>query len=167
MPAGDWIRNYRIKVSCTPWVSKFSCGIEQTPGIPRTKNKAPHRCEALVQLAEREGFEPSVRLHVRLISSQVHSTTLPPLQRGARGPREPASLRGRWARDKLPRGLPVSRAAVSRPFSSPIAARYRPRYPGSAIAIRCPVPSATRPDPDGRWGPGRRCRCTCPWRERS
>ena len=118
-------------------------------------------------LAERVGFEPTVRLHVRLISSQVHSTTLPPLQRGARGPREPASLRGRWARDKLPRGLPVSGAAVSRPFSSPIAARYRPRYPGSATAIRCPVPSATRPDPDGRWGPGRRCRCTCPWRERS
>jgi hypothetical protein len=29
-------------------------------------------------VAEREGFEPSVRLHVRLISSQVHSTTLPP-----------------------------------------------------------------------------------------
>lgn len=31
-------------------------------------------------MAEREGFEPSVRLHVRLISSQVHSTTLPPLR---------------------------------------------------------------------------------------
>ena len=31
-------------------------------------------------LAEREGFEPSVPLTVRLISSQVHSTTLPPLR---------------------------------------------------------------------------------------
>ena len=31
-------------------------------------------------LTRREGFEPSVRLHVRLISSQVHSTTLPPLR---------------------------------------------------------------------------------------
>ncbi len=30
-------------------------------------------------LAEREGFEPSVVLPLRLISSQVHSTTLPPL----------------------------------------------------------------------------------------
>ncbi len=30
-------------------------------------------------LAEREGFEPSVMLPPRLISSQVHSTTLPPL----------------------------------------------------------------------------------------
>ncbi len=31
-------------------------------------------------MAEREGFEPSVLLLVRLISSQVHSTTLPPLR---------------------------------------------------------------------------------------
>ena len=30
-------------------------------------------------LAERVGFEPTVRFNVRLISSQVHSTTLPPL----------------------------------------------------------------------------------------
>jgi hypothetical protein len=34
-------------------------------------------------LAEREGFEPSVGSHLRLISSQVHSATLPPLRRGA------------------------------------------------------------------------------------
>ena len=33
-----------------------------------------------VFLAEREGFEPSVMLPPRLISSQVHSTTLPPLR---------------------------------------------------------------------------------------
>ena len=31
-------------------------------------------------MAERVGFEPTVGLHLRLISSQVHSTTLPPLQ---------------------------------------------------------------------------------------
>ena len=31
-------------------------------------------------LAEREGFEPSDGLPHRLISSQVHSTTLPPLR---------------------------------------------------------------------------------------
>ena len=31
-------------------------------------------------LAERVGFEPTVRLNARLISSQVHSTTLPPLR---------------------------------------------------------------------------------------
>ncbi len=34
-------------------------------------------------LEEREGFEPSVRSHARLISSQVHSTTLPPLLIGS------------------------------------------------------------------------------------
>ncbi len=33
-------------------------------------------------LAERVGFEPTVRLHARLISSQVQSTTLPPLHFG-------------------------------------------------------------------------------------
>ncbi len=32
-----------------------------------------------IDLAERVGFEPTVGLHLRLISSQVHSTTLPPL----------------------------------------------------------------------------------------
>ena len=31
-------------------------------------------------MAEGVGFEPTVRLPVRLISSQVHSTTLPPFQ---------------------------------------------------------------------------------------
>ncbi len=31
-------------------------------------------------LAERVGFEPTVGSHLRLISSQVHSTTLPPLR---------------------------------------------------------------------------------------
>src|ERR1035437_1889393 len=31
-------------------------------------------------MAEREGFEPPVALRLRLISSQVHSTALPPLQ---------------------------------------------------------------------------------------
>jgi hypothetical protein len=33
-----------------------------------------------VLLAEEEGFEPSVGSPLRLISSQVHSTTLPPLR---------------------------------------------------------------------------------------
>ena len=51
----------------TPWfVAKYS--------IQLSYSRIP------MLLAEREGFEPSVRLHVRLISSQVHSTTLPPLR---------------------------------------------------------------------------------------
>src|SRR5512139_951398 len=38
-------------------------------------------------MAERVGFEPTVGLHLRLISSQVHSTTLPPLRRRVLYPR--------------------------------------------------------------------------------
>ena len=32
------------------------------------------------EMAEREGFEPPIGLHLCRISSAVHSTTLPPLQ---------------------------------------------------------------------------------------
>ena len=35
-----------------------------------------------ILLAEREGFEPSVRLHVQRFSRPPHSTTLPPLRDG-------------------------------------------------------------------------------------
>jgi integrase len=42
------------------------------------------------EMAEREGFEPSVPLRVRLLSKQVHSTTLPPL----------LILDGHWNRPK-------------------------------------------------------------------
>ncbi len=42
-------------------------------GIQKRFDKSPF------DLAERVGFEPTVGLHLRLISSQVHSTTLPPL----------------------------------------------------------------------------------------
>jgi hypothetical protein len=137
------------------------------PSLSASKTKRPTRGR-FVLLAEREGFEPSVVLPLRLISSQVHSTTLPPLQRGARGPREPASLRGRRNGDKhTERWACLLGDRISRLFSSPAAARYRPRCPGSATAIRSPVPSAIRPDPDGHWDPGRKCRCICPWHERS
>jgi hypothetical protein len=47
--------------------------------IVETK-KAPKRLICIYLLAEEEGFEPSVDLHLRLISSQVHSTTLPSLR---------------------------------------------------------------------------------------
>ena len=47
---------------------------------PAQIKKAPFRELLLFVLAERVGFEPTVRFNVRLISSQVHSTTLPPLQ---------------------------------------------------------------------------------------
>ena len=41
--------------------------------------KAPGRRMFVGWLAERVGFEPTVGSPLRLISSQVHSTTLPPL----------------------------------------------------------------------------------------
>lgn len=44
-------------------------------------------------MAEREGFEPPIGLHLCRISSAVHSTTLPPL-RGAEAAGWPAGLRG-------------------------------------------------------------------------
>ncbi len=48
--------------------------------FPFPQIKKPPTRGGFFNLAEREGFEPSVGLHLRLISSQVHSTTLPPLQ---------------------------------------------------------------------------------------
>ena len=45
------------------------------------KQKRPERRLFVMHVAERVGFEPTVGLHLRLISSQVHSTTLPPLRR--------------------------------------------------------------------------------------
>src|SRR6202012_2096279 len=38
------------------------------------------RTNANIGMAEREGFEPPIGLHLCRISSAVHSTTLPPLQ---------------------------------------------------------------------------------------
>src|SRR5882724_12032615 len=45
---------------------------------PSLRNGLPSRTDC--ELAEREGFEPPIGLHLCRISSAVHSTTLPPLQ---------------------------------------------------------------------------------------
>ena len=53
-----------------------------TDCLQATEKKKPHyQIDSRVSfvLAERVGFEPTVILLPRLISSQVHSTTLPPL----------------------------------------------------------------------------------------
>ena len=47
------------------------------------KQKRAEEARSCFILAERVGFEPTVGLHLRLISSQGHSTTLPPLREGA------------------------------------------------------------------------------------
>src|SRR5258706_8892144 len=55
-----------------------------------------------VEMAEREGFEPPIGLHLCRISSAVHSTTLPPLQAPIEGDSPlavgPCSRRGWRAR---------------------------------------------------------------------
>ncbi len=54
----------------------------QKPRVVRGSERLTTQLSELedLVLAEREGFEPSVVLPLRLISSQVHSTTLPPLR---------------------------------------------------------------------------------------
>jgi hypothetical protein len=47
---------------------------------PRRNAKGPNLSAVFEGLAEREGFEPPIGLHLCRISSAVHSTTLPPLQ---------------------------------------------------------------------------------------
>ena len=64
--------------ACKPSPSNPTPQGAQAPCSLRQNKKAPDG--SLVVLAERVGFEPTVRSPVRLISSQVHSTTLPPLQ---------------------------------------------------------------------------------------
>jgi hypothetical protein len=59
----------------------FPFPLQAATGTPETeKPSAVFTALGFMFLAEREGFEPSVRSHVRLISSQVQSTTLPPLR---------------------------------------------------------------------------------------
>jgi antitoxin HigA-1 len=47
----------------------------------RRNARHARRSQVCSELAEREGFEPPIRLPVCRISSAVHSTTLPPLRR--------------------------------------------------------------------------------------
>ncbi len=58
-------------------VIRASHGISRNLRLKKTP-PLKNQCGVLM-LAEREGFEPSVGSPLRLISSQVHSTTLPPL----------------------------------------------------------------------------------------
>ncbi len=63
-------------------VDGVSSGPMQKPRVVRGSERLTTQLSELedLVLAEREGFEPSVVLPLRLISSQVHSTTLPPLR---------------------------------------------------------------------------------------
>ncbi len=78
------------------------------------------------RVAEREGFEPPIGLHLCRISSAVHSTTLPPLQGAKSGPLSPpwsgpCSRRGRLTRQGA--AAKISRGALSRRAVGPPNAR--------------------------------------------
>src|SRR5882757_10175594 len=67
-----------VDVPHTATLSLRSFGRHPSPcrssGWPATRSPSGRR------VAEREGFEPPIGLHLCRISSAVHSTTLPPLQ---------------------------------------------------------------------------------------
>ena len=63
--------------------SKYATGIFLGVGFESDPNAAIHKhlvCTRRFCMAEREGFEPSVRFPVHMISSQARSTTPAPLQ---------------------------------------------------------------------------------------
>ncbi len=75
---GGWNRRIRVvdmEVECFGQTTSKAC---------HAKKKALEIIQGLYSLAERVGFEPTVVLPLRLISSQVHSTTLPPLLHSCR-----------------------------------------------------------------------------------
>ena len=57
------------------------------PARHKTKKAVKTTASVLIP-AERVGFEPTVPLRVRLISNQVHSTTLAPLPKSERKDKE-------------------------------------------------------------------------------
>src|SRR5262249_51077252 len=65
--------------------SDFAAGHQLREDPSNTLPMSPER--TLGSVAEREGFEPPIRLPVCRISSAVRSTTLPPLRRGREGPK--------------------------------------------------------------------------------
>src|SRR5579863_8924301 len=62
------------KIACRRFCRTWVC-----PPHPISQQKRPRKGAFL--LADRVGFEPTVRLHVRRISSAVPSTTRPPVRR--------------------------------------------------------------------------------------
>ena len=80
--ASSWWLRHNLKVSL--YRNKPLHGVLSNPAgffyPSASPNKNGHPTDVHFYLAERVGFEPTVGSHLRLISSQVHSTTLPPLR---------------------------------------------------------------------------------------
>src|SRR5882672_6227516 len=69
-----------LRVACRA-VARVQRGPPSPDGLWRGSLRYEIACPAdACRLAEREGFEPPIGLHLCRISSAVHSTTLPPLQ---------------------------------------------------------------------------------------
>ena len=62
-----------VRINNAPWHTRWHTAQDKKQKTPSESITWGH------VLAERVGFEPTVVLPLRLISSQVHSTTLPPL----------------------------------------------------------------------------------------
>src|SRR5207253_1663889 len=95
-----------------------------TPGIARfisTINRS--LAYKIAQMAEREGFEPPIGLHLCRISSAVHSTTLPPLQGAKQAVARPESgevLGEDGGTDKAPVGEKRARDGATAPLPLPV-----------------------------------------------
>ncbi len=103
------------------------------------KSKSPGRLQSsgafYLSMAERVGFEPTVPLPVRLISSQVHSTTLPPLLVTGSLHRETATITDFRAPFQEARAI-----FVRPPVSAPLG------RPGTGAAPPAPSPNRRRSD---------------------
>jgi hypothetical protein len=113
-------------------------------------------------VAEREGFEPPIGLHLCRISSAVHSTTLPPLQGAKTGGRPPESggVLGEdggtnKARVREKRGGRDWQGAVTRPWAgatspSPLLGGSLPGLDPGSLAHRLGVSPHPGPPHQGR-----------------
>jgi hypothetical protein len=107
-------------------------------GRPRVKTQP--KPKARNEMAEGEGFEPPVPLRVRLISSQVPSTTQPPFRDSVSFENLAASRTWRTQLQRLNRAAPtnalIQPASLPRPqaqsASAPPADRKTPTHPSSS-----------------------------------
>lgn len=121
------------------------------------KNKTGGRSGTLpirtTELAEGEGFEPPVPLRVRLISSQVPSTTQPPFRDSVSFENLAASRTWRMRLQRMNHAAPaykmIQPASLPRPqaqsASAPPADRKTPTRPGSRLGPLAFSASAKRP----------------------
>src|SRR4051794_6360981 len=81
---GGLERNGLRERTLEPWQAQQCGGFCPRPAVIGGINalKTQRRMLGTKGLAEREGFEPPIRLPVCRISSAVHSTPLPPLHQG-------------------------------------------------------------------------------------